>query len=94
MNAILGILYFVLSAVFGLGGTGAQIMIILSIVKSVKANKALKLDPANTALAEDAKKCKKNMLIWIAVAVACVTMVLVTYFAYIILLAIFNAAAM
>ena len=28
-----GILYFVLSAVFGLGGTGAQIMIILSIVK-------------------------------------------------------------
>ena len=92
MNALLGILYFVLSAVFGLGCSGAQIMIVLSIVKSVKANNALKLDPDNTALAEDVKKCKKNMFIWIGVAVACIAMVLVTYFAYIILLAIFNTA--
>ena len=66
--------------------------IILSIVKSVKANNALKLDPDNTALAEDVKKCKKNMFIWIGVAVACIAMVLVTYFAYIILLAIFHSA--
>ncbi len=94
MNALLGIIYFLSSALFGLGCTGAQIMIVLSIVKSVKANKALKLEPENTALAEDAKKCKKTMFIWIAIAVACITMVLVTYFAYIILLAIFNGAGM
>ncbi|MBE6539884.1 MAG: hypothetical protein E7674_04000 [Ruminococcaceae bacterium] len=90
--AVLGILYFIVSAIFGLGGTAAQILMIFAIIKSVKANKALKADPENAILAENAKKCKKNLFIWIAVAAACVVMVLCTYFVYLILLAIIGAS--
>ncbi len=89
MNALLGILYFLFSTLFGLGCTASQIFIVLSIIKSIKANNALKADPSNALLAEDAKKCKKKLIIWICAAVACLALVLCTYFLYLILLAIF-----